>query len=358
MLPCGHTYCHSCICLLMAAAHGTSPLSATCPACRVVIPTKPASFLPRNYAIENAAFVVRSMGSDVWMAAALIGHDGDSMAQTTDAAAAPESESNDPTTPSGPATQASPPALSQDGRSRSVAARRPTLSRSALAMASGGVSVSRVVSAIAELVFEAAPTRLSLQQVVERLAASSYRVWPPTGFLPVYFGSRCLAVPAAALQRPDASLLRAFLQWDAAVEAATKRAAIGSEPSVGACSRPLHLERSSLGSLAEVVCIGGPHCRLPPTSTAATAEAPPPRYLTPAARARLSSASALPSSAADGRHRTLPSSVRCTAQRRHLGASNYSDDDGWNGDATGNDYDDDIVCDFGAPYRAGRRRGR
>jgi hypothetical protein len=399
-LPCGHTYCHACVCSLLAVPLDVSRPGPACPACRSPLPTTPAALLPRNYALESVASVVRAMGSDVWMAAALVHDAGASVAQVSTAISGMALEDRSPDVAAAPPSSPDPEPLH---RCR-VATSRPVLSRSALALAAGGVSVRTVIAGIGRILESTATGRLPLSQLADRIVAESTkegptRLWPPTGFLPAYYGSRCLAVPAAALERPDVALLRAFVQWageDAGTTAAAAAAAAaaGSRAVAGASQKqqqlaPLHVERSVHGSLAEVVCRGGRGCALlqlqlvPPARTvdagatgiqaapqgAAAAASVPHRYIPPAARARMASASSGGSGggarAAGGRRDPLDpygSGTTGSSSRRWravMHADDYhDDDDDGSGECAYDDWQDAFVDEAarrGGQRQAGRR---
>lgn len=288
ILTCGHSFCHACISEVLGGGGFPIPVTSApkvCPACRAPVPTGVSAVeLPRNFALEHAARVVFGMGSDVWMAAALVA-DGTvppvppappSMlwpARLLQPRADPDPDPQ-PTAPPdagvlGSSASAPPCVPHIPLRSRPSKA---VPSRSALALAASGVPAPAVVAGITRLVLaHGAP--LSLSTLCDRMAAEDPRLWPPIGFLPRYYGQRCLAVPAAALARPDAALLRAFVLWATSPEAAVAAAAGGAGQPRGRVAgvaavavaavrgaEALHLERTRHGSLAEVVCAGGPGC--------------------------------------------------------------------------------------------------
>ena len=239
-------------------------------------------------------------------------------------------------------------------------------SRSALALAASGVPPPAVVAGIARLVL-AHGSPLSLSTLCDRMAAEDPRLWPPVGFLPRYYGQRCLAVPAAALARPDAALLRAFVLWASSPEAAVAVGVGGQQQrgrpggvavAVAAVrgAEALHLERMRQGSLAEVVCTGGPGCSGSssrgggrgssdtlvsgghPLAAACNSPLPPPaagKYVPPSLRQRT-----VGYGDAGGGGTGAATAVRLARPRRYHADSTVDDDDlGGACDGSGGDWD-------------------
>lgn len=271
---CGHSFCHACICELLGSVGFPVPVTAApkgCPACRAPIPTGvSAAELPRNFALEHVARVIAGMGSDVWMAAAMIAENAaTSLPTTAPSRVWPALPCREPPPPVDPSPSPPPAALGVSTHGTPAPPPPPVLrarpphsapSRSALALAASGVPAPACAAGLlAILRLHGGP--LSLSALCERVGSAAPRLWPPIGFLPRYFGERCLAVPASALLRPDPALLRAFVQWATAPERG-KAAAGACAATVVRGAEPLHLERVRNGSLAEVVCAGGSGCAL------------------------------------------------------------------------------------------------
>lgn len=275
VLPgCGHSFCHACISGILGGGGFPVPTTGApkvCPTCRSPIPTSVSALeLPRNFALEYVAQVVIAMGVDVWMASALVAEEV-GFPRAPPSRVWPALRAYDDLSEAQPASEPMPSTDCAASAAVPPRARPPAAkampSRSALALAASGVPAPVVVHGILAAL-RAHGSALSLTALCEHLAVTEPRLWPPIGFLPRYYGERCLAVPAVALTRPDPPLLRAFVQWATSPEAAPRvPAASAHSMRIGGttCVRGaemLHLERVRHGSLAEVVCAGGSRCAI------------------------------------------------------------------------------------------------
>ena len=365
VLHCGHTFCFSCLGTVLRAAPAIKP---ACPSCRARIHANTAGDVPRNYAIEGVAALVKSVRGS------LSSVDQDGVAALLTALK--------PTAAAGDLVGSIEQQVIQATESRTEALREsiPFLAAAAQAEDAQELSESRLRESILRgrssrpvppppinsgvpLSIPAATVESEIIKYVRAqgrpvtlIGVANYladkRLWPPAQLAvllqrqqemrqrSIYGSSRPFVVDAVALQTPSPALLKSFLASRGALE--TAAAPASNAPALaGAASTASNILHIEVGrnNFSECLCAGGAACGrhldtiTPKPSAAAVAETPG-VYHAPALRAA--------------------AAVSARSKQRH-----DEDEEGYYFD--NNNYGDDDDDDDGAVYlgrgKGGRRKG-